>query len=166
MPLEIRNMDREEFFDMTLWDIQKDPWLSEFARLQKNMNSLFSALSENSPTSEFFLRRTRLFPPINIKRLEESYNILAEIPGVKADEIELSVHGDTLTIKGERKPQTHDDVSYHRRERSYGAFQRSVNLPEAVDTENIGANYKNGVLTITLPLDKASGPRKIAVSAE
>jgi len=152
---------------MTIWDMQRDPWLGEFMRLQKNMNNLFSTLNENAPSSESFFRRGRLFPPVNVQKVEGNYKILAEIPGVKAEEIELSVQGDTLTIKGERKPQTvGNDVSYHRRERSYGSFQRSISLPEKVDADNIGANYKNGVLTITLPLDKASGPRKISVSTE
>jgi len=152
---------------MTIWDIHRDPWLSEFTRLQRNMNSLFSTLNENSPSSEFFLRRTRLFPPINVLKQENNYKILAEIPGVKADEIELSVQGDTLTIKGERKPEVPgNNVSYHRRERSHGAFQRSISLPEKVDSDNIDANYKNGVLTIILPLEKASGPRKISVTTE
>ncbi|MGA8830626.1 MAG: Hsp20/alpha crystallin family protein [Desulfomonilaceae bacterium] len=152
---------------MTIWDINRDPWMGEFMRLQKNMNNLFSTLNENAPSSELFLKRGRLFPPINVLKDEGNYKILAEIPGVKADEIELSVQGETLTIKGERKPEIlGDNVSYHRRERSHGSFQRSISLPEKVDSDNIGANYKNGVLTITLPVDKASGPRKISVSTE
>ena len=152
---------------MIFWDAQRDPWFSELARLQKSMNKVFLALGEDPNSPEFFVKRSRLFPPINVRKQEGEYKIIAEIPGVKADEIELSVQGGTLTIRGERKPEIlGEDVSYHRRERSHGAFQRSVSLPDTVDASNIGANYKNGVLTITMPMDKASGPRKIAVSAE
>ena len=153
---------------MARWEIYRDPWLSEFSRLQKSMSNLFSELNEGSvPTSEFLFGKSRLFPPINVQKQQDNYKISAEIPGVKSDEIELTVHGDTLTIKGERKPDPSEQgASYHRRERSHGAFQRCISLPEKVDSENIGATYKNGVLTITLPLDKIAGPKKISVATE
>lgn len=153
---------------MVFWETHRDPWLGEFARLQKSMTDLFSSLSEGSaPSSELFVRRSRLFPPMNVSKLEAEYRVSAEIPGVKADEIELTVHGDTLNIKGERKPiDLAEDVSYHRRERSCGGFQRSITLPENVDADNIGASYKNGILTVTLPISKAAAPKKIAVATD
>jgi HSP20 family protein len=104
---------------------------------------------------------------MNVRKQDNNYQITAEIPGVNVDEIDLTVQGDTLTIKGERRPDVvGDNASYHRRERSHGAFQRSVTLPEKVNADGIGANYKNGVLIISLPLDEATGPRKIAVTTE
>ncbi|MFH0960412.1 MAG: Hsp20/alpha crystallin family protein [Pseudomonadota bacterium] len=153
---------------MSFWDIQRDPLFGEFSRLQRDMANVLSYLNDRgTQSSGASPERSRLFPPMNVQKQDNNYQITAEIPGVNVNEIDLTVQGDTLTIKGERKPEVvGDNASYHRRERSCGAFQRSITLPEKVDPDRIGANYKNGVLVISLPLDEATGPRKIAVTAE
>ncbi len=86
---------------------------------------------------------------------------------MKSDDLEIKIEGDTLMLKGERKPQeTGGEISYHRRERATGTFQRSLTLPSKVDAENVSATYKDGVLTVTLQKEKAAQPRQITVKAE
>jgi HSP20 family protein len=92
--------------------------------------------------------------------------VKAEIPGMKEEDIDVSVVGDTLTIKGERKAETEvKDEDYYRCERSYGSFFRSIPLPSAVDANKIEASYENGVLEVTLPKTAAAKRKKVKVAA-
>jgi len=134
-----------------------DMW-EEMERLQREMNRLFRTT-----------RGTRLhpvpsFPAINIWTSEEGQLISAEIPGVNPDELDISVTGEILTLSGERKPeQVGEDVRYHRQERGYGRFKRSIQLPFPVRTDGIEAAFKNGVLNVYLPRAEEDKPRKITV---
>ena len=133
----------------------------EMDQLQREMNRLFSATSTgrviNSPS----------YPAINIWTNEDGQLISAEMPGVHPDDIDIDVTGDALSISGERKP---DDVvkeaRYHRRERNYGAFSRTIQLPFMVDTNKVEANFKNGVLLISLPRAEADKPKKITINTK
>jgi HSP20 family protein len=88
-----------------------------------------------------------------------------EIPGMKKDELDITVENFTLTIRGEKKSeQTIKDDQFHRVERSYGTFTRSFALPHTVDPNRVQADYKDGVLTITLPLREEAKPRQIKVN--
>jgi HSP20 family protein len=110
---------------------------------------------------------TRLFPLLNVRDARESFVVTAEIPGMKTDDLEIKIEGDTLTLKGERKPEDVGvNASYHRRERATGVFQRSMTLPGKVDADKVNATYKNGVLTVTLAKEKAAVPRQITVKTE
>jgi len=92
--------------------------------------------------------------------------ITAEVPGVSADEIDISVVGETLTLSGERKPEDLEGgVRYHRRERGGGRFSRSIELPFRVDADKVEAAYDKGILRVTLPRAEADKPRKITVRA-
>jgi HSP20 family protein len=130
-------------------------------QLQREMNRLFNATSKgrviNSPN----------YPAINIWTNEDGQLISAEMPGVHPDDIDIDVTGDALSISGERKP---DDVAkearYHRRERNYGAFSRTIQLPFMVDTNKVEANFKNGVLLISLPRAEADKPKKITIKTK
>ena len=106
-------------------------------------------------------------PAVDIFETENSLVLKADIPDVPLRDIEVRVENDTLTVKGERKFE-HDEKSkgYHRIERSYGNFVRSFVLPETVDNEKVGAEYKNGVLTITLPKKEAAKPRQVKVEVK
>lgn len=106
-------------------------------------------------------------PPIEMFEKEDSYTLKAELPGMKKDEIDVSVTGDTLTIKGERKAETETrEEDYYCCERSYGSFFRSIKVPTAVDTEKIEANYQDGVLELTLPKAPEVKPKKIDVAVK
>jgi len=105
-----------------------------------------------------------VYPPINIYDDGESYIARAEIPGVATESLDISVTGDTLTIRGERKiDPAGEGCCYHRRERSAGEFRRAFNLPEMVDSTKVVAHASNGVLEILLPRAEQAKQRKVQV---
>jgi HSP20 family protein len=129
-------------------------------RLQRDMNRLFGNMTVNRE------RVTQSFPAINIWAGENSAVITAEIPGVNQNELDLSVTGDTLSIAGERKhEELPEGAKYHRNERSFGKFNRNIQLPYTVDVDKVKASFKNGVLEIELPRVEAEKPKKITVKA-
>jgi len=104
------------------------------------------------------------FPPVRISSTDDTLVLTAEIPGIQLSDLDLSVTGDTLTIKGERRPdETVPEADYHRRERLTGHFARSVTLPERVDPERISAAYIDGVLCVTMPKAAEARTRTIQV---
>jgi len=107
-----------------------------------------------------------VFPLMNITEDKDNYYVRAELPGLNADDLELSVTGDTLSVSGERKiPAEDEKAQYHRRERDAGKFSRIVSLPAQLDTGKVEASCKDGVLTVTLPKAEEAKPRQIAVKA-
>ncbi|MBI5247854.1 MAG: Hsp20/alpha crystallin family protein [Desulfomonile tiedjei] len=154
---------------MLRWRIGRDPLWTEFDRLQTSMNDLFNALTSGGPKPFFdpLWREARLFPLLNVREIDHTYVITAEIPGMKTEDLEIKVVGDTLTLKGERKPiDIGEGAAYHRRERATGTFHRSMTLPSRVDPDTVKATYKDGVLSITLEREKAAVPKQITVSTE
>ncbi len=103
------------------------------------------------------------YPALNVWETEEALAVEAELPGFKMENIELSVMGRELTIKGERSQESATDATWHRRERSAGTFARVLRLPFDVDAEKIAASFKDGVLHVTLPKAEAARPRRIEV---
>lgn len=106
------------------------------------------------------------FPPVNVWTGPDDYVLTARIPGLNAADLDVTVTGDTLTIKGSRQPKTlSGSEGYHRQERGYGRFVRSFRLASHVDASRVEASYLNGVLKVTLPRSEASKPRKITLKS-
>ena len=106
-------------------------------------------------------------PAIEVFEKEDKFVVKAEIPGMKEEDIDISVVGDTLTIKGERKAESEvKEDDYYCCERSYGSFSRSIAVPSNVDAKKIEASYEDGVLEVSLPKAPEVKPKKIAVSAK
>src|SRR5437763_16356075 len=106
-------------------------------------------------------------PSVDIYETENELVLQADLPDVKLEDIEVRVENETLTLKGERKFQKDDSVKgYHRIERSYGSFTRSFSVPATVDAEKVGAEFKNGVLTVTLPKKEAAKPRQVKIEVK
>ena len=128
---------------------------------RNDLDRLFNAFDPDFgqlwPVSE------RLFPAMNIRDAGAALHVEAELPGFKLDELELTVLGDQLTIKGTRENETNDETTYHRSERWTGTFERTLTLPTDIDAEQVTATLKDGILSITLPKAQASLPRKITV---
>ncbi len=103
-------------------------------------------------------------PRVDIQESEENFVVRADIPGLERDDISVSVENRILTLKGERRQEKTDDRENRLLERAYGQFKRSFRLPSKVENEKIEADYKNGVLTITIPKAKEAVPRKIKIS--
>jgi len=130
---------------------------------QDRFNRLF-----NDTFSRFFdegdLARTWA-PPVDVYETEHDVVLKAEIPGVDPKEVEVRVEDGTLYLKGERKFENEvKQDNYHRIERAYGSFVRSFPLPSSVDAEKANAQYKNGVLTLTLPKREEAKPRTIKIN--
>jgi HSP20 family protein len=107
-----------------------------------------------------------VFPPMNIEEDADNYYICAELPGMDPKGLEIETLDKTLTISGERKiPDEGTEVSYHRREREAGTFRRSVSFPSPINPEKVDANYKCGVLTMTLAKADEAKPKQITVKA-
>jgi len=102
-------------------------------------------------------------PALDVYQNKDQYTVHAELPGLKKEEIAISLNGDTLTISGERKQETNSEEA-SRNERFFGKFQRSVILPVPVNAEKVNASYKDGVLTVVLPKAEEAKPKQIPVS--
>lgn len=132
------------------------------ARLHNEMDDLFSAFFGNWPTYEH-----KIWPTIDVAENEDTIVIKAELPGCKADDIDISVHGNTLTISGEKKQEEEKkEKGYYHLERSYGSFRRDLNLPTDVDTTKVDAACRDGVLTITLPKAEKAKAIKVKVKEQ
>jgi HSP20 family protein len=108
---------------------------------------------------------TPRFPAMNVWSGDERVMVTAELPGVTAEDINISVTGDTLTLTGERRrPEVGDGEAYHRQERGYGEFSRSLQLPFRIDANGVEATFRKGVLSITLPRAEEDKPKKIHVN--
>jgi HSP20 family protein len=108
----------------------------------------------------------RGFPAINVWDDRENFYVEAEVPGLKAELLDISVVGDELTIHGERPAEEKTELAYHRRERGVGSFTRVIRLANDIDAERVQASLTDGVLLLTLPKAEASKPRKIKVNTE
>jgi HSP20 family protein len=104
-------------------------------------------------------------PAVNLWEDEETILVEAELPGLKSDQLDISVRGEELTLKVQRPETVEQGVRYHRRERPVGSFTRVVQLPAEVDADHVQAELHDGVLRITLPKAAEAKPRKIEVAA-
>ncbi|MDR2405347.1 MAG: Hsp20/alpha crystallin family protein [Deltaproteobacteria bacterium] len=110
---------------------------------------------------------TGVFPLINVGEDDDHVVISAELPGVKSEDLDISVKNDTLTIKGEKKVGPHpQDANFYRRERHEGVFSRILTLPAKVEPENVEAVFKNGILTVTFPKAAEAKSRQITIKNE
>jgi HSP20 family protein len=130
------------------------------------INHLFEDFFNDFPFASSSPERSENWiPAVDILEKEGNLVLRAELPGITEKQIELKLEGNTLTLKGERNMDKEDKKNnYHRVESFYGSFTRSFRLPETVDLEKISADFKNGVLTITIPQRPEVRPREIPVS--
>jgi HSP20 family protein len=111
-------------------------------------------------------RRVQVYPPMNLYDAGDRYVLSAQLPGITPGEIELTITGETLSMRGERKrPAGVPDDSYRRQERPMGRWSRTVTLPARVDGGQVSASFAHGILTIVLPKAEEARPRHIAVTA-
>jgi len=134
----------------------------ELERMRRQMDWLSSGLSRNLLDEP----AAGVFPPMNVTEDKDGYYVRAELPGLKADELEISVTHDTLSIAGERKIAAEDEkAQYHRSEREGGKFSRIVSLPAQIDADKVEARCADGILTVTLPKAEKAKPRQIVAKS-
>ena len=130
----------------------------ELQRMQGEMNRVFSGIGRSLSQEA---------PSVNAWVGEADVIVAAELPGVDPGKVDISVVGDTLTISGSREAEKlKEGESYHRQERDFGRFSRTIQLPFHVEAGKVEAKYSRGILKITLPRAEADKPRKIAVTSE
>jgi HSP20 family protein len=129
---------------------------SELDRLRRQMDWLTEGLSRGPAAG--------VFPLMNMTEDADNYYVRAELPGIKAGDLDISVTGDALSISGERKiPAEDKNARYHRREIEAGKFSRILSLPSQVDTGKVEARCADGILTVVLPKAEAAKPKQITV---
>jgi HSP20 family protein len=135
----------------------------ELAAVQARLNRIFTEPYENGDDA---LTQANWVPPVDVFETAQHELVLkAELPGVKKEDIDLKVENSTLTIRGERKREVETkEEGYHRVERSYGNFARSFTLPSTVNAEGVKADYRDGVLTVTLPAREEAKPRQVQIA--
>ncbi|OPL16659.1 MAG: molecular chaperone [delta proteobacterium ML8_D] len=139
------------------------PWrpLRELSNLRREMDELWGNLSGEK---EFLPMKGEWMPAVDVSETKDSLIVKAEIPGMESKDIDVSLCGDLLTIKGEKKQKTEEKKeNYHRIETHYGAFSRTIRVPVSVNSEKIKASYDNGVLKITLPKKEEVKAKQIEI---
>lgn len=150
--------------------VQMTRWqpVSELTRLRDQMDRMF----EDWP--RFFGRRTdeeglrgAWMPAVDIRESKDAFEVTAELPGVDSRDVDVSVQENTLTIRGERRrEEVKENETVHRIEREYGVFERSFTLPRSADAENIKANYRDGLLSLTVPKREEAKPKSLKINVE
>lgn len=138
--------------------------LSAVTRLQEDLQRLFEGPASPLVGSPFF---NVWAPALDVYEDKENLLVKLEVPGMKREDFEIGLHDGVLSIAGERRvDEKRQNATGYRTERFTGRFQRSVTLPKAVEGDRVKASYKDGILTITLPVAAEARPKQIAVSAE
>ena len=137
----------------------------ELATMQDRINRIFGDAYTRRYDDDL-TQRGEWLPPVDIyENANQEIVLKAELPGLAREDIHLRVENNTLTLRGERKRESEvKQEQYHRVERSYGAFSRSFALPTRIDTDKVRAEFKEGVLSITLPVKAEAKPRQIEVA--
>ena len=137
----------------------------EVTRLRREMDRLWDDYFGSGRRGLQPLQR-EFAPAVDVKETAEAVVVKAEVPGMDAKEINISVTGDVLTIKGEKKSEREEkEENYHLVERGHGSFSRSLTLPAAVDLDKIEARYDKGVLTVTCPKKEEVKPKAIEIKS-
>lgn len=143
------------------WDPFKD-----LLSIQERMNRLFEAALSRSDVAALG-DYAAWVPLADVYETEENLVIFIELPGLREDEIDISISGNTLTIRGERKMDKElQKESYHQIERAYGAFSRRLDIPPGMETGKVSASFKDGILTLSVPRREASQPKKIKIKVD
>lgn len=150
---------------------RSDAWHQEssLARLRDDMDSLFErffddpwfGMGRSTPMAGFGAIRT------DLAESQDGLTVTMDLPGIKADEVDISVSGNVLTVRGERKEESdRSEKNYHYTERQYGSFERQVQLPPSADADKVDATFKDGVLTIEIAKRPEATPKKIEVKQQ
>ncbi len=148
---------RRPFYSPT-WGLRNS--FEDLERMRRQLDGMFGGW-ERRPSR---VLGAGVFPLINLKEDRDNYSVRAELPGLKAEDINISVTGNNLSISGERKIASEgENVRYHRREREAGSFSRVIALPGEVDADKVEATHLDGILTVVIPKAEVTKPKQITV---
>src|SRR5919197_342616 len=136
----------------------------EFTTLQDEMNRLFNTVFDAPAPGNGGNTLRRWMPPMDLVETDDHFVLRADLPGMKEDDVKIEFEDGTLTVSGERKAE-HESKheGYYRVERAFGAFSRSLTLPQGIDPEAVTANFDNGVLEVSIPKPEERKPRRIEI---
>lgn len=137
----------------------------DFPSLRREMDTFFDRFFKEMPWMGW--EGEEWLPSINVSETDADIKVKAELPGLEAKDIEISVSGDILTLKGEKKEEKEEkEEKYYYKEQYAGTFQRSLRLPAEVQSDKVDAKFKNGVLNIVLPKAEGTETKKIKIKSE
>jgi HSP20 family protein len=152
------NLIRYQTPELSAW-----PTLDRWSNLRDELNSLFDLpFLTNFNRQDLF---SGWSPALDLYQNNDNVVAVLEIPGMRKEEIEISIHDGALSISGERKSSSSNGDKAERTERSVGSFRRSITLPVRVDVNKVSATYRDGILTVTLPKAEEAKPKRIEVTA-
>jgi HSP20 family protein len=157
--MKLLNKEVENMFELV-------PWRRNRGALARPRRDLFNWFFEDLTLPDFWTAEQEWLPAFDVSETENEIVVKAELPGMDVKDIDIALTDGLLTIKGERKLEREDKKdNYHRIERQFGSFSRSLNLREKVKADGIEAAYKDGILTVALPKAEESKPKKIEVKS-
>lgn len=143
-------------FGLPFWELEK---------MRDHMETIYNSLAGS--VSQIRKNYTGVFPLVNLAEDDDHFYLTAELPGAAPDKLEVSVKGDTISLRGQVGPEEAGaEVNYHRRERESGGFRRTMTLPAKVDMDRVDAAFKNGILTVTLPKAAEAKSHNISVKID
>ena len=142
------------------------PWRRNRGALARPRRDLFNWFLEDFNLPDFWTEEREWMPAFDVAETANAIVVKAELPGMDVKDIDIALTDGLLTIRGERKLEKEEKKEdYHRIERQFGSFSRSLNLGQRVKADDIEAAYKDGILTVTLPKTEESKPKKIEVKS-
>ena len=145
---------------MTNWTSDRD-----LKNLQVQLNRLFEPFARFAGTDEDLVSGTWI-PPVDVAETQDRIIVRAEVPGMRQEDISIEFENGLLTIRGDRKLEKSEGVTWHRVERIYGNFSRSFTLPRSVDPEKIAASYRDGILEVEVPKREEAKPKHIKIAVK
>ena len=136
--------------------------LGELNTIQSEMNRLFNTFFDQ-PQAARSAGERRWIPAMDLVETADHYLLHADLPGVREDDVSVQLEDNVLTISGQRTAEHHDRQGYYRLERAFGAFSRSLTLPEGVDPDHVQARFDRGVLQVTIPKPEQHKPRQVQI---
>ena len=145
-------------------EVEQDPFLSFRREMDRMFDDFWTGSRSLSPWGEAW---TGFDPKVDVTETDTEVKVAAELPGLQAEDVQLSVSHNVLSIKGEKR-QEHEEKgkNWYRSERSYGAFERAIPLPQGTDSEHVDAAFDKGVLTVTFAKTKEGKPARITVKTQ
>jgi HSP20 family protein len=146
--------------------VRWDP-LRDMDSLQSDVNRLFDRFFQSGTGNGNGGAVRRWIPPMDLVESESDLVLRADLPGMSEKDVEIEVKDGVLTVSGERRSESEEKgEGFHRVERAFGRFSRSLSLPDGVDAERIAAKFKDGVLEVTIPKPEETKPTRVAIAAE
>jgi HSP20 family protein len=142
------------------------PWrpMRELTSLREEMDQLWNCMFRDWPTMEF--PRGDWIPSFDVSETKDNVVVKAEVPGMDPKDIDISLADGILTLRGEKKDREEKEENYYLTESRYGSFSRSIRLPHEVQSDKIKANYKNGVLKVTMPKSEEAKKKEVKIKVE